>query len=390
MKPILISPQRTWPVRCAPCCEWICRVKSAQPYSAGRRRPHPPEGGPPQRRSGAAGGTPPPPGGGGGGFPPAAPQLLAGAPRIPRSSRGPRPARLPLQAPWLRGCWWEVPRRRRLRVPGNPGRARPAAAKAPGLEHCANCGRGARPPLWGGRPSCSLTDHHFWRPGIHLYLAFPPPPQFVKCVEPRGRSSLLGGCVLSRRPGAVTGLAQLLHPYIRLSRRPRAQLVGPLPGAAHDDLRALRVEHRAGEGDGTARVPADLHIAQVPPLVLPAHERHVLPLLLQGSQDTGVGVARAWRGQGAGCRQLLAWVARAWRGQGAGCRPLLAWVARAWRGRGAGVARAWRGQGAALHTPRSRAAATLGRGLPISRRLPRVIPHHGSAGPDWGGCMTEL
>eukprot|EP00661_Eupelagonemidae_sp_cell13_P019560 gene19560-biopygen2509 len=42
-----------------------------------------------------------------------------------------------------------------------------------------------------------------------------------------------------------------------------------------------------------------------------------------GSQDTGAGVARAWRGRGAGYRPFLAWVARAWRGHGAG-------VARAW------------------------------------------------------------
>eukprot|EP00661_Eupelagonemidae_sp_cell13_P015642 gene15642-biopygen2173 len=46
-----------------------------------------------------------------------------------------------------------------------------------------------------------------------------------------------------------------------------------------------------------------------------------------GEQDSGAGVARAWRGRGAGCRQLLAWggagVARAWRGRGAGmpCSP---------------------------------------------------------------------
>eukprot|EP00661_Eupelagonemidae_sp_cell13_P024252 gene24252-biopygen17903 len=46
-----------------------------------------------------------------------------------------------------------------------------------------------------------------------------------------------------------------------------------------------------------------------------------------GSQDTGAGVARAWRWRGAGYRQFLAWggagVARAWRGHGAGicCSP---------------------------------------------------------------------
>eukprot|EP00661_Eupelagonemidae_sp_cell13_P013362 gene13362-biopygen8014 len=34
-------------------------------------------------------------------------------------------------------------------------------------------------------------------------------------------------------------------------------------------------------------------------------------------KDTGAGMARAWRGRGAG-RQLLAWVARTWRGHGAG------------------------------------------------------------------------
>eukprot|EP00661_Eupelagonemidae_sp_cell13_P024492 gene24492-biopygen5930 len=34
------------------------------------------------------------------------------------------------------------------------------------------------------------------------------------------------------------------------------------------------------------------------------------------SQDTGAGVARAWRGRGADCRHFLAWVARAWRGHG--------------------------------------------------------------------------
>eukprot|EP00661_Eupelagonemidae_sp_cell13_P023209 gene23209-biopygen5810 len=27
-----------------------------------------------------------------------------------------------------------------------------------------------RPPLLGGRPSCSLADHHYWRSGIHFYL----------------------------------------------------------------------------------------------------------------------------------------------------------------------------------------------------------------------------
>eukprot|EP00661_Eupelagonemidae_sp_cell13_P018936 gene18936-biopygen12988 len=47
----------------------------------------------------------------------------------------------------------------------------------------------------------------------------------------------------------------------------------------------------------------------------------------QGSQDSGAGVARAWRGRGAGCRPFLglggAGVARAWRGRGAGmsCDP---------------------------------------------------------------------
>eukprot|EP00661_Eupelagonemidae_sp_cell13_P024985 gene24985-biopygen13493 len=38
--------------------------------------------------------------------------------------------------------------------------------------------------------------------------------------------------------------------------------------------------------------------------------------LTHGSQDSGAGVARAWRGRGAGYRQFLAWVARAWRGHG--------------------------------------------------------------------------
>eukprot|EP00661_Eupelagonemidae_sp_cell13_P023621 gene23621-biopygen20832 len=47
----------------------------------------------------------------------------------------------------------------------------------------------------------------------------------------------------------------------------------------------------------------------------------------QGEQDSGAGVARAWRGRGAGYRPFLAWggagVARAWRGRGAGisCSP---------------------------------------------------------------------
>eukprot|EP00661_Eupelagonemidae_sp_cell13_P014749 gene14749-biopygen2104 len=47
----------------------------------------------------------------------------------------------------------------------------------------------------------------------------------------------------------------------------------------------------------------------------------------QGSQDSGAGVARAWRGRGAGYRHFLTWdgagVARAWRGRGAGisCSP---------------------------------------------------------------------
>eukprot|EP00661_Eupelagonemidae_sp_cell13_P014154 gene14154-biopygen5093 len=45
-----------------------------------------------------------------------------------------------------------------------------------------------------------------------------------------------------------------------------------------------------------------------------------------GPQDSGAGVARAWRGRGAGYRPLF--------GVGG------AGVARAWRGRGAGVARA--------------------------------------------------
>eukprot|EP00661_Eupelagonemidae_sp_cell13_P000443 gene444-biopygen21135 len=44
-----------------------------------------------------------------------------------------------------------------------------------------------------------------------------------------------------------------------------------------------------------------------------------LPLLPpQGEQDTGAGVARAWRGRGAGCRQFLAWGGGAWCGHGAG------------------------------------------------------------------------
>eukprot|EP00661_Eupelagonemidae_sp_cell13_P024287 gene24287-biopygen1348 len=42
----------------------------------------------------------------------------------------------------------------------------------------------------------------------------------------------------------------------------------------------------------------------------------------QGEQDTGAGVARAWRGRGAGYRHFFglggAGVARAWRGRGAG------------------------------------------------------------------------
>eukprot|EP00661_Eupelagonemidae_sp_cell13_P016102 gene16102-biopygen8222 len=37
-----------------------------------------------------------------------------------------------------------------------------------------------------------------------------------------------------------------------------------------------------------------------------------------GEQDTGAGVARAWRGRGAGYRQFWLGVARAWRGYGAG------------------------------------------------------------------------
>eukprot|EP00661_Eupelagonemidae_sp_cell13_P009439 gene9439-biopygen174 len=36
------------------------------------------------------------------------------------------------------------------------------------------------------------------------------------------------------------------------------------------------------------------------------------------SKDSGAGVARAWRGRGAGYMHFLAWVARAWRGHGAG------------------------------------------------------------------------
>eukprot|EP00661_Eupelagonemidae_sp_cell13_P024708 gene24708-biopygen4435 len=46
-----------------------------------------------------------------------------------------------------------------------------------------------------------------------------------------------------------------------------------------------------------------------------------------GSQDSGAGVARAWRGRGAGHRHFFglggAGVARAWRGRGAGmsCDP---------------------------------------------------------------------
>eukprot|EP00661_Eupelagonemidae_sp_cell13_P017066 gene17066-biopygen23315 len=57
--------------------------------------------------------------------------------------------------------------------------------------------------------------------------------------------------------------------------------------------------------------------------------RHRGALPPWGSQDTGAGVARAWRGRGAGYRQSLAWVARA-----IGNR----WLG--WRGRGAGMARA--------------------------------------------------
>eukprot|EP00661_Eupelagonemidae_sp_cell13_P013057 gene13057-biopygen7987 len=38
---------------------------------------------------------------------------------------------------------------------------------------------------------------------------------------------------------------------------------------------------------------------------------------VQGEQDSGAGVARAWRGRGAGYRHFfLAWVARTWRGHG--------------------------------------------------------------------------
>eukprot|EP00661_Eupelagonemidae_sp_cell13_P012385 gene12385-biopygen6442 len=53
---------------------------------------------------------------------------------------------------------------------------------------------------------------------------------------------------------------------------------------------------------------------------LPARARERLRLLAPGrrvtppplgSQDTGAGGARAWRGRGAGYRQFLAWVARA-------------------------------------------------------------------------------
>eukprot|EP00661_Eupelagonemidae_sp_cell13_P000086 gene85-biopygen3042 len=66
-----------------------------------------------------------------------------------------------------------------------------------------------------------------------------------------------------------------------------------------------------------------------------------------GEQDSGAGVARAWRGRGAGYMPFMAWggagVARAWRGRGAGMS-YSPWghrtVARAWRGHGAGVARA--------------------------------------------------
>eukprot|EP00661_Eupelagonemidae_sp_cell13_P008749 gene8749-biopygen15191 len=49
--------------------------------------------------------------------------------------------------------------------------------------------------------------------------------------------------------------------------------------------------------------------------------------IIQGEQDSGAGVARAWRGRGAGYRHFLAWggagVARAWRGRGVGisCSP---------------------------------------------------------------------
>eukprot|EP00661_Eupelagonemidae_sp_cell13_P023140 gene23140-biopygen7258 len=49
-------------------------------------------------------------------------------------------------------------------------------------EHSRGAGQGRggkarsyRPPLLGGRPSCSLTDHHFWGSQIHLYLAALPP-----------------------------------------------------------------------------------------------------------------------------------------------------------------------------------------------------------------------
>eukprot|EP00661_Eupelagonemidae_sp_cell13_P007551 gene7551-biopygen3060 len=101
-----------------------------------------------------------------------------------------------------------------------------------------------------------------------------------------------------------------------------------------------------------------------PTLQAPRARRRAAPRCFIGARpgggDTGLHVpgawgnrtlARAWRGHGAGCRQILAWggagVARAWRGhidpypRGADYEPLLAL---GWRGRGAGVARACPGQ----------------------------------------------
>eukprot|EP00661_Eupelagonemidae_sp_cell13_P008872 gene8872-biopygen3169 len=79
--------------------------------------------------------------------------------------------------------------------------------------------------------------------------------------------------------------------------------------------RPIRREHgRVSSGQTALPVTSDLFGREV-------------PRRRPGGQESGAGVARAWRGRGAGDRQFLAWggagVARAWCGRGAGisCSP---------------------------------------------------------------------
>eukprot|EP00661_Eupelagonemidae_sp_cell13_P014727 gene14727-biopygen17122 len=111
-----------------------------------------------------------------------------------------------------------------------------------------------------------------------------------------------------------------------------------------------------------------------------------------GEQEGGAGVARAWRGRGAGYRHVLAWggagVARAWRGHGAG-------MARAWRGhflfpqeknnsrRRAAPRQSWRVISGLFAVPEQRRPQAAGPGLIISMRgVPGIHMGDGESGPD--------